>query len=357
MKKKLFFVACFALALFVSSCDTENQAISPAETDMASLEMLKDWSDSDIVLPDMEETIQMMKRQTVSSSRSGTGLVNGGFENGSTGWTYFAEGHGIDGDLSKAWIFGPSDPNGADFTIYQGGMPHVESLAHSGLNGASAVENSITRHFMIQTFTVPPLNCPEESISLSYWMRWKNQAPPPGVPAPSWIPNYQDIQVRIEGEQDGEDLFLAATQNSPKFSGGGNLTEAYFEPFSFDITEYAGEEVTIGFVISAALFYLYVDIDDVCINVILCPEDALAALATDIADLVASGGLSGGHGTALTNKLNSTLQKLAQGNTNAAIAKLQSIINQTTDLITNGHISAADGQAIIDAVTAVISQL
>lgn len=352
MTKNLFFMACFALAMFLTSCTQKSETIAPAITDLTSGEMAKKWNNSDVTLPDMEEALQMMQTQA-PSNKTGGDLLNGGFENGSDEWAFQAFGYGINENSSNGWIFGPSDPNGSDFNIYYGGMPHVEPLAYSGLNGASAVQNGPTVHVLNQPFTVPTLNCPGETISLSYRMRWKNQQR-----GPSWQPSSQDIIVVLNTPAGQEFLFQTTTENSPPFSGGGDSTEAYFEPFSFDITAHAGQEVDLQFVIFAVDYFLYVDIDDVSVEVILCsPEDAIAALVTDIADLVASGALSGGHGNALTNKLTSALQKLAQGKPQVAIVKLQAIITQVGNLINAGHISAQDGQDLIDTINSVISQL
>ncbi|MEI6275775.1 MAG: hypothetical protein WCP08_07285 [Prolixibacteraceae bacterium] len=40
-------------------------------------------------------------------------VSNGGFEDGFNGWTTYATGYGIGGDISKAWYEGAYDPYNA----------------------------------------------------------------------------------------------------------------------------------------------------------------------------------------------------------------------------------------------------
>ncbi len=87
------------------------------------------------------------------------------------------------------------------------------------------------------------------------------------------------------------------------------------------------------------------------------PDEAIQNLTNVLADLVASGVLSQGHGQALTAKLDAALKKLDSGNTKAASNLLQAFINQTGALINSGTLSPADGQPLIDAATAIIDQL
>lgn len=245
----LLLICCLTIISLVS-CQKDNETTSQLITNQPSTELANEWITSDVDFPSVHQSIRLLKETGTTSDRTG-GIVNGGFEDGSTGWLYSADGYGINGDPSLAWIFGSTDPNN------YGGISHGESLAHSGANGASAVENGPTNHLLQQTFTLPELECPEQTMTLDFWMRWKNYSG-------SWIPNDQDIIVTVNGA----DLFSASSLGLPFFSGdGGDETEAFYVPISLDIAAYAGQEVTLSFSNRVCCFFQFMDIDDVCINV------------------------------------------------------------------------------------------
>jgi nitrous oxidase accessory protein len=77
----------------------------------------------------------------------------------------------------------------------------------------------------------------------------------------------------------------------------------------------------------------------------------------DIQGLVTSGVLNRGQGNSLTIKLESATKDLNNGNTNAAINELQAFINKVQTNIRAKILTQEQGQVLIDAANAVISQL
>ena len=63
------------------------------------------------------------------------------------------------------------------------------------------------------------------------------------------------------------------------------------------------------------------------------------------------------NGQALLNKLASAQTQLNKGNLNATITKLQDFITQVNDYITNGILTAAQGQPLINAANAILHSL
>jgi len=80
-------------------------------------------------------------------------------------------------------------------------------------------------------------------------------------------------------------------------------------------------------------------------------------LIDEVGDLVTAGVLNQGQGNALITKLNGAINKLNQGNTNAAINILQAFINQVSAFINTGILSSAEGQPLIDAAQAIIDDI
>jgi hypothetical protein len=73
--------------------------------------------------------------------------------------------------------------------------------------------------------------------------------------------------------------------------------------------------------------------------------------------LVATGVLNQGQGNGLIAKLEAALQQLDHGNTQTAVNQLQAFVNQMNAFISAGTVSAAQGQPLIDAATAIIAAL
>ncbi|GAB4541239.1 MAG: hypothetical protein Tsb0020_54230 [Haliangiales bacterium] len=221
-------------------------------------------------------------------------VTNGGFEDGFAGWTVEAEGWGIDGDLSRAWLVGDHDPNAHDFDIYYGGMPHAEPLAHRGDAGASAVENAATFHRLYQDIELPSA----ADLELSFHMRWKNQVE-------RWRPGYQDIIISVRDPD--TDVLLATVLKAsddllPWYSGRGDTEWAEFERITADLSAFAGQTVRLDFATEVVDFFLYVDLDEIaveatprvearCQDVVLSADEACAASGSiDAGSSAADGG-------------------------------------------------------------------
>jgi hypothetical protein len=63
------------------------------------------------------------------------------------------------------------------------------------------------------------------------------------------------------------------------------------------------------------------------------------------------------HGRALTNKLESALDKVDQGNIPPASAKLRAFIQQVNNFINSGQISPDVGQLLIDQTQLILDAL
>ncbi len=263
LKKLSFLLLTLGFALFMVSCEKENEKIEETVVEQQSVEQAEKWQESEVELSDFHEMLKALNERNPETSRNSGTLINGGFEDGSTGWNATAEGSGINGDLSQAWIFGAVDPN-----YYFGVAFHNESLVNTGEYGASAVENGPTNHYLQQSFTMPEQECEAQTITLDFWMRWKNQFSQ--LQDPFWIPEAQDIIVSI-----GEDvIYSASEQGLPAYSGGGDENEAFYVPISIDVTGYDGQEVSLVISNRVCCYYQFLDLDDICINVNgICDSD------------------------------------------------------------------------------------
>jgi hypothetical protein len=89
----------------------------------------------------------------------------------------------------------------------------------------------------------------------------------------------------------------------------------------------------------------------------LTVEEAIQALIGQVEALRDAGDLNNGQANALLVKLNGALVKLAQGNDPAASSRLLAFVDQVGDLVDDGEIPAADGQALIDLALLVIAAI
>jgi predicted extracellular nuclease len=99
------------------------------------------------------------------------------------------------------------------------------------------------------------------------------------------------------------------------------------------------------------------DHDPVVIGLELTIEQEVNELIDAVQALVDDGTLNGGQGNALTKKLENVLAKLAKGNTNAAANQLDAFINQVEDYVNGGILTAEQGDALIEAATALVEVL
>lgn len=193
-------------------------------------------------------------------------IVNGGFENGFTGWTRSATGFGLNGNLANAWIVGASDPN------FPGpGISHNEPLANSGAAGASAIENGSTLHRIFQDVSIFN-DGSSQPATLNLWLRWKNYQGSwfRSNPACTSFFDCQDIVIQLRDPVTNAllvELWSAFATQPPLFSGGGNATQANYQSFSFDISAFKGQTVRLQIENRVCCFFQFLDIDDVEMHV------------------------------------------------------------------------------------------
>lgn len=84
----------------------------------------------------------------------------------------------------------------------------------------------------------------------------------------------------------------------------------------------------------------------------LTPQDQIEALIAEINALVTGGTLAPNKANPLITKLEKVIDKLDGGQTSAACGQLGAFINQVNAYIGNGTLTAAQGQALIDATNA-----
>ncbi|MEW6208225.1 MAG: LamG-like jellyroll fold domain-containing protein [Acidobacteriota bacterium] len=90
---------------------------------------------------------------------------------------------------------------------------------------------------------------------------------------------------------------------------------------------------------------------------VLSPQQAAQLLINSVNDLVSQGAINEGQGNSLTSKLDAAIEKMDQGNGNAARNQLEAFINQVNDLMNSGGLSASQGQALIDAANNLIAHI
>jgi hypothetical protein len=89
----------------------------------------------------------------------------------------------------------------------------------------------------------------------------------------------------------------------------------------------------------------------------LSPKDGGEDLIEQIDDLVAGGSLNSGQGNALEAKLEAALQKIEDGQTSAAVNELNAFIKQVQSYVKAGTLSAAEGDALIDAANDLLASI
>jgi DNA-binding beta-propeller fold protein YncE len=86
-------------------------------------------------------------------------------------------------------------------------------------------------------------------------------------------------------------------------------------------------------------------------------EGGIDGLIAEIEGLINDGLLNGGQGNALISKLEAALKKLLDGSTKTAINQLGAFRNQVGAFIQSGELAPEEGQALLDAVDAIIEAL
>jgi hypothetical protein len=90
---------------------------------------------------------------------------------------------------------------------------------------------------------------------------------------------------------------------------------------------------------------------------VLTPQQGIQAIIDAVEQLQDDGVLSNGQANPLINHLQQAIHKIDQGQTTQAIHKLQSFITGVNALISNGTLTLAQGQPLIDAANQIIAAL
>ena len=109
--------------------------------------------------------------------------------------------------------------------------------------------------------------------------------------------------------------------------------------------------------IYAADAYRSSDHDPVIIGLELTTEAEIRELIDDVQKLVDDGVLNGGQGNALLTKLEHALEKLEAGKTGVAANQLGAFINQIEDFVSEGILTAEQGDVFINAATILVDVL
>jgi hypothetical protein len=86
------------------------------------------------------------------------------------------------------------------------------------------------------------------------------------------------------------------------------------------------------------------------------PAQLAAEVSESIEELVDSGTVSSGDGTALSSQLDAAINSLDNGQTTPAINVLGAFVNKTEALVKSGRLSAAEGEALTAAAQQVIAK-
>jgi hypothetical protein len=90
---------------------------------------------------------------------------------------------------------------------------------------------------------------------------------------------------------------------------------------------------------------------------VVTPAQAIESVVDVVEGLVDAGSVNGGQGNALISKLDAALDKVNQGQSTPAINQLNAMLNQVAAFVQSGVLTAAEGQALTEAVTAIIAAI
>lgn len=132
----------------------------------------------------------------------------------------------------------------------------------------------------------------------------------------------------------------------------------------FEVGPSATNETTCSFA-TAGLHTVNVQVDDgdggvVTDSVVVTVKthvESIEDLRADVQALKDAGALNKGQANGIDNKLESAIKKLNQGNPAEAIVKLNEFITQANNFVTDGVLTAAQGQALIDAANRIIAAI
>jgi hypothetical protein len=147
------------------------------------------------------------------------------------------------------------------------------------------------------------------------------------------------------------------TYGNGKLLVGGTRTTFFFPRNIFDLSA-GGDFSTLpaafathgNFVLGTCI------LDTVPPLVVSSPQDQITALIAQVQALV-PGTLTQNQAHQLINKLENALKHLNKGQTNPTCNQLGQFINNVNSLINNGSLTAAQGQALIDAANAISANI
>jgi len=87
------------------------------------------------------------------------------------------------------------------------------------------------------------------------------------------------------------------------------------------------------------------------------PQEMMRSLIAEVKALVSGGSLNTGQGNSLITKLNTAIKSLDTNQPIIALNNLNALSNQIKDLITQGVLTSAEGQSLLDAIAAINQQI
>jgi hypothetical protein len=99
------------------------------------------------------------------------------------------------------------------------------------------------------------------------------------------------------------------------------------------------------------------DHDPVIVGLELTTEAEIMELINDVQQLYDDGVLNQGQANALISKLENVLDKLAKENSNSAANQLGAFINQVEDFVSEGILTAEQGDQLINAAALLVDAL
>lgn len=188
--------------------------------------------------------------------------------------------------------------------------------------------------FLIKlTVNLPPLaNCGEDQLKI--------------------ITETVQLDGSLSSDPDGDDItYLWSIVDKPSESVAELCNATAVDP-SF-IADVAG-----NYMIQLVTNDGTVDSDPCQVTItVLTPQQATQDLIADVEELVTAGVLNHGQGNALIVKLQAAIQKMDQGNYNAAINNLNAFINQVNAFRNSGILTDEQANALIGAAERIIDVL
>jgi len=90
---------------------------------------------------------------------------------------------------------------------------------------------------------------------------------------------------------------------------------------------------------------------------VISQEQSLADVLTDLEILHMAGVISNGQANSLSQKIDNAVKKLDQGRPEKAIQQLNNFINQVNEFVTDGVMTSAEAQPLIDTTNRIINAI